>query len=235
MSPAPAEVLEMRGTSPSDAAATAGHRGPWERVRQALADAGRAFQTMIALARGYWCRLSTRLRGVHFHAGRRLRIYGRLRCHGPGQVILGDDVAVYGETTPWTYSPEATIMVGDRVLLGGVRFGCIREITIGDDSILEDVSIADTDFHSTRADRRASDVHARVAPVRVGRNVWIAEHTALLPGASIGENSVVAYGAICMRPFPSEVIVQGNPARIVAPVPPSMDSSGATQLNSAHE
>ena len=138
---------------------------------------------------------------------------------GPGEIIFGDDVCVIGDATPWTYSPNARLVVGNRVMMGSARFGCIQEITIGDDAILAEVSIADTDFHSTWANRHSDSAPIRVAPVHVGRNAWLGQASALLPGASIGENSTVSYGAVCMRAFPANVIIIGNPAKVAAPIP----------------
>lgn len=178
-----------------------------------------ALKTALALARGYRCLAFARLRGVRFRAGRNLRIYGSLSVKGPGEIIFGDDVCVIGDATPWTYSPSARIVVGNRVMMGSARFGCVKEITIGDDAILAEVSIADTDFHSTWANRHSDSAPIRVAPVHVGRNAWLGQASALLPGVSIGENSVVSYGAVCMRAFPANVIIIGNPAKVAAPIP----------------
>jgi acetyltransferase-like isoleucine patch superfamily enzyme len=148
-------------------------------------------------------------------------------------VVFGDNVSVLGDATPWTYSEEARIVVGDRVLLGSARFGCIREITIGDDCILADVSIADTDFHSTRADRRSEHAPIRVASVHIARNVWLAQSATLLPGTVIGENSVVSSGAVCTRQFPANVIIMGNPAKIAAPIPGMHSDFGTASAGTA--
>jgi maltose O-acetyltransferase len=187
--------------------------------RRAAERPGDAFRTALAIARGYSYKATARLFGRRFRAGPGLRIYGSLRVRGPGQVVFGDNVSVLGHATPWTYSDEARIVVGDRVLLGSARFGCIREITIGDDCIVADVSIADTDFHSTRADRRSEHAPVRIAPVHIARNVWLAQSATLLPGTVVGENSVVSSGAVCVRQYPANVIIMGNPAKVAAPIP----------------
>jgi acetyltransferase-like isoleucine patch superfamily enzyme len=53
------------------------------------------------------------------------------------------------------------------------------------------------------------------APINIGENVWIAGQSAVLKGVTIGENSVVAYAAIVSSDVPANVVVAGNPARIV--------------------
>lgn len=186
-----------------------------------------------ALARGFWYKVWFRLRGRRFSAGRNFRVFGRIVLRGPGEVRIGDDAVIYGKTTPWTHSAEAQIRIGNRAIMDGVRFGCVKAITLGDGCRLAPCEILDTDFHSTRADRntnRAAPV--RVAPVVIEDNVWVAAQAALLPGTFIGRNSVVGYGAICIQRYPENSILFGNPARKVAPVlsgarsaPPTSDQS----------
>jgi acetyltransferase-like isoleucine patch superfamily enzyme len=171
------------------------------------------------LLKGHWCRLSCRIRGIRFRSGANLRVYGRLVIRGPGEVVFGENVVVNGVATPWTYTPEARIVVGDNVIMGPARFGCVREIVIGSDCLLGKAVLMDTDFHSTRADRRSAGAPVRVMPVRVGNNVWIGENAGILPGTTIGDNSVVGYGAVCMRDFPANVVILGNPAKVASPLP----------------
>lgn len=174
---------------------------------------------LLALARGWLCRCSCRLRGVRFRAGRNLRVFGRLNIQGPGEVVFGANVVVNDKVTPWTYSKDARIVIGDNVNMGRTRFGCARAINIGRDCIVGGASIADTDFHSIRSDRRSGEAPIRVAPVHIDENVWIAEQTGILPGAKIGRNSVVSFGAVCGREYPPDVVIVGNPARPVMQVP----------------
>jgi acetyltransferase-like isoleucine patch superfamily enzyme len=159
------------------------------------------------------------VRGYRFSAGKNFRVFGRLVLHGPGEVVIGDNVVLYGRVTPWTHSPNARIQIGDNCVLDGVRFGCAQSITIGRNCILAESRIMDTDFHSTRADRRTNrQAPVRILPVVVEDNVWVSAEAGLLPGAWIGRNSVVGFGAVCVRRFPESVILFGNPASVVAPV-----------------
>ncbi|MFN2565532.1 MAG: DapH/DapD/GlmU-related protein, partial [Gemmatimonadaceae bacterium] len=151
-----------------------------------------------------------------------------LRVRGPGEVVFGDNVVVYGPTTPWTYSREARIVVGDGVILGEAQFGCMREIVIGPASIIGRCYIMDTDFHSTRADRRSPGAPVRVAPVEIGANVWIGQNAGILPGTRIGDNSVVSFGAVCAREYPANVIIAGNPAKVAGRIPDPGGPDGDT-------
>ena len=194
-------------------------------LSRASREPGRAVKAAIALFKGFLYKAYYRVSGRRFRAGKNLRVFGSLSVRGPGEVMFGENVTVYGATKPWTYAPDARIVVGDNVILGGTQFGCAREIVIGSRCILGQCSIMDTDFHSTRADRWSYDAPVRVAPVRIGTNVWIGQNAAILPGTEIGDNSVVSFGAVCMRGFPASVVIVGNPAKVAAPIPPSSSAT----------
>ena len=51
--------------------------------------------------------------------------------------------------------------------------------------------------------------------VRIGRNVWIGANCTILDGAIIGDNSIVVANSLVNRRLPPNVIVQGNPARVI--------------------
>jgi acetyltransferase-like isoleucine patch superfamily enzyme len=182
------------------------------------AEPGKTLPAALALLRGYLFRAYYRARGSRFRAGRYLRVYGHLTILGPGEVIFDDDVRVIDRAVFRTQAREARIVIGANTCIGATEFGCQREIVVGRDCFLARAAIMDTDFHSTRVDRWSPDAPVRVAPVHIGDNVWIAQSAGILPGTRIGDNSVVAFGSVCMREFPANVIIMGNPARVAAPV-----------------
>lgn len=188
-------------------------------MSRGLRNPGQATLYALALLKGYWYRAVLKLLGRRFRAGSRFRVFGRLSVRGPGEVIVGDNVAIWGRVNAWTYSPDARLVAGDDVMMSGTRFACARRITVGRGSILADASIYDTDFHSTRADRRSPDAPIRIAPVEIGENVWVAAGAILLPGTCIGQNSVVGAAAVCMRSFPADKVILGNPAKVAMPIP----------------
>lgn len=51
--------------------------------------------------------------------------------------------------------------------------------------------------------------------VTIGDNVWIGGRTVINPGVTIGNNVVVASGAVVTKDIPDDVVVGGNPARII--------------------
>jgi acetyltransferase-like isoleucine patch superfamily enzyme len=133
--------------------------------------------------------------------------------------VLGDDIIVGDGTDLYTSDPEARITIGDRTYHNGPRFSCVRSIEIGPDCILADTRILDTDFHAVGRDRRSKSAPVRTAPVVVERNVWIAAGSAVLKGVRIGEDAVVAFGALVTADVPPGKVVGGNPARVLGDVP----------------
>src|SRR5438477_1526329 len=56
-------------------------------------------------------------------------------------------------------------------------------------------------------------------PVKISDNVWIGMNAIILKGVTIGENSVVAAGAVVTKSVPANCIVAGNPAAVVKTFP----------------
>lgn len=63
------------------------------------------------------------------------------------------------------------------------------------------------------------DLRQRVAqfniPVRIGNNVWIGANSVILPGVTIGDNSVIGAGSIVTKDIPANVVAVGNPCRVL--------------------
>ena len=87
-------------------------------------------------------------------------------------------------------------------------------VTIGDDCFIgPNVSIY-TACHSTDpVERNSRQEWAR--PVTIGHNVWIGGSVTILPGVTVGDNSIVGAGAVVTKDVPANVIVVGNPARVL--------------------
>ncbi|WP_269453174.1 DapH/DapD/GlmU-related protein, partial [Paenibacillus elgii] len=55
-------------------------------------------------------------------------------------------------------------------------------------------------------------------PVKIGNNVWIGGRAVINPGVTIGDNVVIASGAVVTKDVPDNVVVGGNPAKIIKPI-----------------
>jgi len=71
-----------------------------------------------------------------------------------------------------------------------------------------------TATHPTEAGDRATGLEYG-KPVTVGDDVWIGGQAVLNPGVTVGDNAVVASGAVVTEDVPDNVVVQGNPATVV--------------------
>ncbi len=52
-------------------------------------------------------------------------------------------------------------------------------------------------------------------PVRICRNAWIGANATIMPGVTVGENAVVAGGAVVTKDVPANAIAGGNPAKVI--------------------
>lgn len=52
-------------------------------------------------------------------------------------------------------------------------------------------------------------------PVTIGNNVWVGGRAVINPGVTIGNNVVIASGAVVTKDVPDNVIVGGNPAKVI--------------------
>ena len=56
------------------------------------------------------------------------------------------------------------------------------------------------------------------APVKIGKRVWIGAHATVLAGVVIGDNAIVAAGAVVTKDVPANAVVAGVPAKIIKTV-----------------
>lgn len=87
-------------------------------------------------------------------------------------------------------------------------------VVIGDNCMLAPGVHIYTATHPLMPDERNSGLEYG-KPVNIGNNVWIGGRSVINPGVTIGDNAVVASGAVVTKDVPANVVVGGNPARII--------------------
>ncbi len=142
-----------------------------------------------------------------------------------GYIKIGDNVSFVGRNNiivgfniPEIERP--TLIIGNNVNIG---FGC--EINVGEKVIIGDnvliatgVRIFDNNSHPTNPVKRINREPLSkddIAPVIIEDNVWIGTGALILKGVRIGKGSVVGACSVVTKDVPENVIVVGNPARIV--------------------
>ncbi|UII26352.1 sugar O-acetyltransferase [Fulvivirga maritima] len=93
--------------------------------------------------------------------------------------------------------------------------GCI---TIEDDVMIGPRVNLTSENHGVELSKRKMMMPARVV---IKRNVWIGAGVTILPGVTVGENSVVAAGAVVSKDVPANVVVAGVPAKVIKEIDPS--------------
>jgi maltose O-acetyltransferase len=88
----------------------------------------------------------------------------------------------------------------------------IREVCIGNNVMIGPNTLITTVGHPFSPKGRRQ-YHASAKPVRIGNDVWIGGNVTILPGVTIGNNVVVAAGAVVTKDIPDNTLVGGIPAK----------------------
>lgn len=110
------------------------------------------------------------------------------------------------------------IVVGNNVEInyGSVILDC-GPVEIGDNCLIAPGVHIYSATHPLNPKHRSDseNYYELTKPVKIGKNVWIGGKAVICPGVTIGDNSVVGAGSVVVKDVPSNVVVAGNPAKIV--------------------
>lgn len=135
--------------------------------------------------------------GTHI-GGLRSVIIGAYTEIGRGALITGDDNLSIGQNCYIGHfsvlNVRAPVTIDDNVALGGA-FGQLWT-------------------HGAWAEDLAGYQQNKIAPIRLGSEVWIGASVIVLPGVTIGERTIVGAGAVVTRDLPPGATAFGVPARV---------------------
>ncbi len=88
----------------------------------------------------------------------------------------------------------------------------INKVYIGDDTLFAP-GIKIISANHDKNDLKKHDKTTK--PIIIGKNCWIGANCVILPGVELGDNVIVAAGAVVSKSFPSNVVIGGVPAKII--------------------
>lgn len=146
------------------------------------------------------------------------RLQGQLRSR-----MLTELFAQAGEGC-YIESPYFANWGGHHVHLGknvyanaGATFVDDTHIYIGDNTMLGPNVVIATAGHPIDPELRAKGLQYNL-PVQIGANCWLGAGVIVMPGVTIGDNTVVGAGSVVTKDLPSGVVAVGNPCRVLRQV-----------------
>lgn len=90
-------------------------------------------------------------------------------------------------------------------------------IYVGDYTMLAPNVVLATGAHPILPQLREQGLQFNL-PVRIGRNCWLGAGVIVLPGVTIGDNTVVGAGSVVTKDLPANVVAVGNPCKVLRPI-----------------
>jgi len=147
--------------------------------------------------------------------------YVFLDCYGTTGVVLGNSSKIGSHSIVSTTSHLSKLgkglIIGNNSSVGSFSYyGCSGGVEIGNDVIMGEY----ISFHSENHNFSDNETLIREQGVisegiKIGHNIWVGAKVTFIDGCQVGDNSVVAAGAIVKGVFPPNVVIGGVPAKIL--------------------
>ncbi len=119
----------------------------------------------------------------------------------------------FGLFPPFYTDFGKNITIGNNVFINAdCKFQDQGGITIDDGALIGHGVVLATLNHDMDPEKR-QQLHP--APIHIGKRVWIGANATVTGGVTIGDNSVVAAGAVVTKDVPANVVAGGVPARVI--------------------
>lgn len=118
-------------------------------------------------------------------------------------------------TAPFYCDYGCNISVGDNFYTNhNVTILDGAPVTFGDNVFIAPDCVFSTAGHPIDVEQRNQGLEIAL-PIKVGNNVWIGTHVSVLPGVTIGNNTVIGAGSVVNKDIPDGVIAAGNPCKVI--------------------
>ena len=133
-----------------------------------------------------------------------------IRC--PKNIHIGNNVSIGRHVNIFSEFMDSHLIILDKSQINkSVELDFSGGLTIGENVVISEFASIMT--HNHGLDPKSKPVKS---PKNIKDNVWIGAKAIILPQAKfIGENSIVAAGAVVTKDIPANCIVAGNPATII--------------------
>lgn len=128
-------------------------------------------------------------------------------------VKLGKSISV-GPGVNIIVKDNARLTIGDHTYFtSDMHIEVVNSISIGKDCAISwGVTIIDDNHHTVLTE---NSINSKDEGVKIGDHVWVGCNVTILKGSEIDDNCIVAAGSVVKGKFPKNVMIAGNPARIV--------------------
>ena len=99
----------------------------------------------------------------------------------------------------------------------GLKLVDDTHIYIGDNTMLGPDVVLATAGHPIDPELRGKGLQYNL-PVRIGKNCWLGAGVIVMPGITIGDNTVIGAGSVVTKDIPSSVVAVGNPCKVLREV-----------------
>jgi acetyltransferase-like isoleucine patch superfamily enzyme len=182
---------------------------------------------------GIFWKLEMSFKGVTFLNIKQVDVIGRpiISIAFRSKILIGKDVtlmnssrfclssSLFAPCKISTITGNAVIRIANSVSLNGTSIVCrSTKISIGERTMIgPNVAILDSPFHALfplefRNNYPGNELDR---PVFIGDDVWVGMQVIILPGAHIGNGSVIGAGSIVTGFIPEKVLAIGSPAKVI--------------------
>lgn len=139
----------------------------------------------------------------------------RLLRH-PEKVYLGDYVMLKENARLCPTNPNASISIGEWTTLGAYGFiFAASSIEIGANCLIAPFCYFVDSDHGIARDLPIRQQPMKVAPIRIGNDVWLGTGVVVTKGVTIHDGAVIGAGSVVTKDVPPYAVMAGNPVQLI--------------------